>query len=129
MMTKPEVNEYLARNLFGLVPCDKWEYINFGSGGGPALMAQCDHKGKCWPTNTIGGGISGKTIGGCPEYSTSQTLAVDVIIAMVERGFKYTGESLDANRYHACFLDGRAVQGATFVDAVAYAAVNALEAS
>lgn len=28
-------NEYIAQNIFGMVACEGWNYINFGSAGVP----------------------------------------------------------------------------------------------
>jgi hypothetical protein len=72
--TRPDdpnpLDEYLARVVMGLVPCPNWNYMNFGSAGGAALMKACVHKdGECYPSICTGN-VHGK-IGGCPQYSTN----------------------------------------------------------
>jgi hypothetical protein len=61
-------NVFIAQKIMGLVPCDGWGYMNFGSAGGAALMKSCKHENDtCYSTETTGN-MHGK-IGGCPEYN------------------------------------------------------------
>jgi hypothetical protein len=47
-----ELNERVAREVMGLVPCDKWVRANLGSAGGPVSMNHgCEHGGKCYPAD------------------------------------------------------------------------------
>jgi hypothetical protein len=76
-VTDPE-NEYIAQKIFGMIPCDGWHYMNFGSAGGAALMAHCGHKqGECYSTVTTGN-MHGK-IGGCPEYNKNWGWAKELV--------------------------------------------------
>lgn len=68
----------VAEKIMQLVPCDGWEPINFGSGGGPAVMKRCDHApNACYSTVVYGGG-------GCPRYSTEIRYAWEIVERMRE---------------------------------------------
>lgn len=60
----PELDLLVAEAL-GLVPCDAWEPVNFGSAGGPGLMScGCYHEsGACYPT------VENGRAGGLPPFS------------------------------------------------------------
>lgn len=48
-----ELSEAVALRVMGEVPCEKWRSINFGRGGGAAMMNEgCEHNGKCFPAET-----------------------------------------------------------------------------
>jgi hypothetical protein len=74
----------------GLIPCDQWTKMNFGSAGGPALLKNCDHE-NCYSTLEIGS-IHG-TIGGCPRYSSKINSAWEVVRRMQSSGYDLTLES------------------------------------
>lgn len=77
-----ELDALIAEKVMDLVPCEAWEYINFGSAGGPALVnANCIHgQGRrCYPTTEIGGGVSLQGIGGPPHYSTDIAAAWEIV--------------------------------------------------
>lgn len=42
-MTDDEINILIEEKVFGKVPCDKWEYVNFGAGGGAGCQSRCAH--------------------------------------------------------------------------------------
>lgn len=76
----PEFDALVAERVMGIVPCDDWEPINLGSGGGPAVMKRCAHEnGACYSTVVYGGG-------GCPRYSTEIRYAWEVVEWMRKRG-------------------------------------------
>lgn len=79
----------VAQKVMGLVPCDGWARMNFGSAGGPALRKECTHGDKeCYPTATFGGAFG--SYHGTPAYSTEIKLAVETVEKMRERGFGWT---------------------------------------
>lgn len=71
-----EMDALVGENPMGLIPCDKWEYCNLGSMGGPALRKMCGHN-NCYPTQEIP--VMGGKVGGCPEYSTDISAAFEVV--------------------------------------------------
>lgn len=78
MKSGPELDRLVAEKVFGMVECDDWEPISFGSAGGCFLEKLCHHdKGKCWPKQTVPN-MNGE-IGGCPKYSTDVSWARKVL--------------------------------------------------
>lgn len=76
-----ELDALVAEKVMGIVPCGDWEPINFGSGGGPAVMKRCGHpRGTCYSTVVYGGG-------GCPRYSTEIRYAWEVVEKLRELGY------------------------------------------
>lgn len=75
--TNRQLNIEVAR-FMGLVPCDGWKVVNFGSAGGPLLVGDnCPHKeGECYPTREVES--MGGTFGGVPHYSTDIACAMQV---------------------------------------------------
>lgn len=64
-----ELDKLIAEKVFGLVGCDGWEPISFGSAGGWMLKKVCGHdNNKCWPKQTLDA-MNGE-VGGAPKYST-----------------------------------------------------------
>lgn len=64
------LNEWLARDIFHIVPCSLWRLGNFGSAGGPVLQKECKHeRDSCYPLQVISTMFG--EIGGCPQYGTS----------------------------------------------------------
>src|SRR5687767_4091223 len=79
-----ELDALVANRVMRQVPCDAWDWINFGSAGGPALIARCNHqRGQCYPTKE-GGSISGQ-FGGPARYSTDIRAAFDAANAVLDR--------------------------------------------
>jgi|GEM_PF-6805450 len=67
MKPGPELDKAVADKM-GMIPCEMWTPINFGSAGGPALEKNCVHgENACYPTNEVGS-IQGN-IGGVPAFS------------------------------------------------------------
>jgi hypothetical protein len=85
-----ELDVLVAEKVMGLIPCDQWTEMNFGSAGGPALLKNCDHE-NCYSTLEIGS-IHG-TIGGCPHYSSKIHSAWEVVRRMQSSGYDLTLES------------------------------------
>lgn len=82
----PALDRLIAEKVMGLVPCEGWEPMNFGSAGGAALMKKCKHvDGKCYPT-----GKTGSVFGeydGVPAFSRNRAVAAQVVDRMEELGF------------------------------------------
>lgn len=74
-MTDEELAKEIAHKVMGLVPCDQWTYMNFGSAGGAALRKNCHHE-NCYPTQELGS-ILGK-IGGIPDYLGNWNMTMKV---------------------------------------------------
>ena len=77
-----ELDAQIANKLFGLIPCYKWECINLGSAGGPALQSTCKH--KCYSTKEIK--VLNETIGGPPKYSSDLNLCYQAEEKIKEMG-------------------------------------------
>ena len=72
-----ELDIEVAEKVMGEVPCDKWNYINLSSGGGPAMMNEgCQHNGKCYPR-----------IEGPCKYSDNISAAMEVVEKLESLGF------------------------------------------
>lgn len=85
MTVERDIDKLVAEKLFGLVACDKWERVNFGSIGGPALMKQCDHPdGACYSIYEVS--YFGTPFGGCPRYTSDYNETWKVYEWLEERG-------------------------------------------
>lgn len=85
MQAGRELDALVAARIFGLVACDRWKDLNFGSSGGPALMKNCAHaEGACYPSMERGS-LNGK-FGGPARYSTDISAAWLVVLALLARG-------------------------------------------
>jgi len=92
-----ELDKLVATRVFGMVPCKAWEWENFGSAGGPALVLnKCEHydsktgwrfsRRECWPDVKRSKGMGG-WLGGPPTFSDNMTIAWAIVEEMAKRGF------------------------------------------
>ena len=125
-----ELDELIAKNIFGMIECDKWQSSNLGSAGGPVLMSNCKHDHEtCWPKQEISSFFG--MIGGCSKYSTDLTQNRILLNKMLE--------ALPQKDIHIEHLDGVGwqvstcheedgwkgwVQGETLEHAIALAALE-----
>lgn len=70
-----ELDKLVALEVMGMIPCNKWEYGNLGSFGGPFFRKNCEHV-NCYPSQHIDT-INGR-VGGCPQYSSRFLYALEV---------------------------------------------------
>jgi len=83
------VNEFIATEIMGLRPCNGWQYVNFGSAGGPALMKECTHgDGECYSIMTIQS-MNGP-IGGTPRYDSIWNYTKELIQKLRSKSVKIT---------------------------------------
>jgi len=67
-----ELNTAVAEKVLHLAACDSWRSINFGRGGGAAMINEnCEHNGQCFPAKT-----------GPAHYSESIEAAMQVVEKM-----------------------------------------------
>lgn len=78
MKAQEDLDKLVADKVFGMIECDKWEAVSFGSAGGWVLQKCCDHEdGKCYSSYTIDT-MHGK-IGGVPPFSTNMSWTKKVL--------------------------------------------------
>ena len=83
LLNDRELDLLVAEQVMGLIPCDGWSRINFGSGGGPAVRKNCDHPNNtCYPIIENAGAFG--VAGGCPRYSTESRAWVEIIDHMIK---------------------------------------------
>lgn len=89
----------------GLIACDDWEPINFGSAGGPALIKKCSHD-ECYPAQMLGSVMG--PVGGCPRYSTDLGIAMIHVWPALKRlckdgGHDYPDLTFESDGRVVCF--------------------------
>lgn len=95
-----ELDLFVAQQVMGLIPCNKWTSLNLGSAGGPAFQKNCAHE-NCYPAAEQGSALG--RVGGCPQYSTKIALAWQVVEHLRQKGFEFALDSRGGNPYWAEF--------------------------
>lgn len=104
MKAGKELDKEIAEKVFGMVECDKWQPISFGSAGGMMLQKACDHEsGKCWPAHIVLN-INGE-VGGVPKYSTDPSWNAKVL-EYLEDNSVIIELSYDAAQWSGRIADG-----------------------
>ena|SRR5687767_4826556 len=119
-----ELEKEVAERVMGQVACDKWQHINFGSGGGPAMINEgCDHDGQCFPAET-----------GPSHYSESIEAAMQVVEHFQKRGYMVSVNASSEGGWWCCTYppDGPFIESpheATAALAICRAALAAIKGS
>ena len=87
-----ELDRACAHEVNGLVPCDRWKPINFGSAGGPALQKMCDHAPNTCYSSVETGSMLGR-IGGVPPYASKLHAAFVLLEFVLDRGMTVSLQS------------------------------------
>jgi len=116
LIAGPELDEKIAHEIVGAVPCDAWEVVDHGGWHGEAVWAKfgdsaCEHE-ECYPsespirysTNMISAKqLLGKLLEWAAEHATSIALIVDADgYQCVEGGWGHAPVSEDG--FETCFL-------------------------
>lgn len=123
-----ELDAAIAERVTGLVPCDGWVRMNFGSAGGAALRKECEHEnGACYPTVSVSN-VQGN-YDGVPPYSRKIESAMLVVEKMRERGYGWTLKAhddswrVDVYRLPDNGYDGLQSQASTLPESICRAAL------